>query len=161
MSSNQSMLVIGSIFLLGMLIVNFYGANTQQMEASVENEASIAATGIAQSMLDDIQNRAYDEFTVGSYTTSADSFTSVVSLGPESGETSSALFDDIDDFNGYSTVDSSTRLGNYDISVDVAYITNFAPNSVSYSKTFVKRIDVNVFNTYMSDTLTMSHLIGY
>lgn len=161
MSSNQSMLVIGSIFLLGMLIVNFYNSNTEQLVTSVENETILAATGIAQSLLDDIQNRAFDEYTVDKYTDTPDSLTSAYMLGPEGGETSSILFDDIDDFDGFNSVDSSTRLGAYNISVDVFYVANFLPDSTTSSPTFLKRINVNVINAYMEDTLTLSHLIGY
>lgn len=158
---SQQLLAIGSIFLITMLAINFFTSNTNQMEVSVSNEALISATGIAQGMIDNILTRAYDEKTVSTGVSSASSLSSVGSLGADAGETNAYKFDDIDDFKNYSAVDSSTRLSNYNILVDVYYVVNLNPENKSLTPTFAKRIDVSVSGQYLSDTLTLSHIVTY
>jgi MSHA pilin protein MshD len=121
----------------------------------------MAATGIAQSVLDEIQTRSFDEFTITKPTTSIDSLTSAYMLGPESGEAGPTQFDDVDDFKGYSDNNSTTRLGNYSIAVDVGYVTFANPSAFTNTRTFTKRINIKVYGQYMSDTLSMSHIIAY
>ncbi|MBN1301906.1 MAG: hypothetical protein JW995_11885 [Melioribacteraceae bacterium] len=161
MSSYQTLMAIGSIFLLSLLIFNYYRTNTEQTMMSVDNEAIITATGIAQSIIDNIQTRAFDEFTTAAYTNSADSLTLANNLGPDAGESIITQFDDVDDFNGIATVDTTTRLGDYDIDIDVYYISNLSPSTVSFTRTFAKRIDVTVMNDYLKDTLRLSHVVSY
>lgn len=161
MSSNQQLLVIGSIFLLSMLILNFYSSSTNQMSVSVNNEAIISATGIAQAMIDNIQTRAFDEATVSVAVTNAANLTASANLGPDAGEVSANFYDDVDDFNNYSTIDSSTRLSDYTVNVIVNYIVNMNPASITASKTFAKRVDVSVISQYLPDTLTLSQVIAY
>ena len=82
-------------------------------------------------------------------------------MGPDAGENNVYKFDDIDDFKNYSAVDSSTRLSSYNISVDVKYVVNLNPENTSFSPTFVKRIDVSISGQYLTDTLTLSHIVTY
>lgn len=161
MSSYQTLMVIGSLFILSTLTLSFYNTNTEQLLSSTDNEAIIASTGIAQSILDEIQTRSFDEFTTTKPTTATDSLTSAFSLGPESGETSSNQFDDIDDYNGYSENNTDTRLGSYNVAVDVGYVTFANPSTFTNSRSFTKRINVKVYGQYMSDTLSMSHIVAY
>ncbi len=158
---SQQLLAIGSIFLVTMLALNFYTSNTNQMEVSVSNEAIISGTGIAQGMIDNILTRAFDETTVSSSVSSTSSLTSSANLGPDAGENNIFMFDDIDDFKNYSAVDSSTRLSNYNVSVDVNYVVNLNPENNSLSPTFAKRIDVSITGMYLTDTLTLFHIVTY
>ena len=158
---SQQLLAIGSIFLITMLAINFFTSNTNQMEVSVSNEALISATGIAQGMIDNILTRAFDEKTVSGSVSSASSLTPSGNLGPDAGENNVYKFDDIDDFKNYSAVDSSTRLSSYNISVDVKYVVNLNPENTSFSPTFVKRIEVSISGQYLTDTLTLSHIVTY
>lgn len=155
------MLVIGSIFLITILILNFYTANTNQMSISVNNEAIITAAGIGQAMIDNILTRAFDEATISQSVNTVDSLATAIALGPDAGEVYTYQFDDVDDFKNFAAVDSSTRLSNYDISVDVNYVVKLTPGTISASRTFTKRIDVTVWSQYLPDTLTISHVIAY
>lgn len=155
------LLVTGSIFLLTILIMNFYASNTGQLEIAINNEAIFTATGIGQAVIDNIQTRAFDENTVNSSVSNVDSLTFSNNLGADAGEYSPTSFDDVDDFKNYSTTDASTRLGTYNILVDVNYVTTANPTTVTSSRTFLKKIDVFVTADYLPDTLKLYHLIAY
>ena len=159
--SHQMLLSAGALLFLTILILLFYQASTEQTSVSVENEAILAGSGIAQSLMAEIQKRSYDENTVTKYTDSIDSLTLPSSLGTDAGEVFLTQFDDVDDFNNYNIVDLSTRLGDYSLSVSVDYVGIMNPNNISFTRTFCKRIEVSVESVYLPDTLKLYHVIGY
>ena len=159
--SNQMLLATGALFILTLLILLFYQTSIEQTSVSVENEAIVAGSGIAQALIVEIQKRSYDENTVTKYVDNINLLTSSGNLGRDSGEVFITQFDDIDDFDDYSTTDASTRLGDYDLSVGVDYVQNFAPNTITVNRTFNKRITVRIASTYLPDTLKFYHLKGY
>jgi hypothetical protein len=159
--SNQMLLATGALFILTLLILLFYQSSRQQTSVSVENEAILASSGIAQSVIAEIQKRSYDENTVTKYADSIDSLTITSSLGPDSAEHFITQYDDVDDFDNYSIVDSSTRLGGYSISVSVDYVGIMNQNNVSFARSFCKRIEVAIVSLYLPDTLKFYHIKGY
>lgn len=161
MTSGQSMMAIGGMVLVGYLSLNFHRAQNIQLSTSITNEALISASGIGQSLLEEMHNLAFDEFTVAGTTEEVDSLTSAVSLGSDTGESNKYLYDDIDDYDGYSVTETLTRLGDFNSSVDVYYVTSANPDTKTFTKTFLKKIDVRVFNSYAVDTLVFSHIFSY
>lgn len=159
--SSQMLLATGALFILTTLILLFYQTSTVQTSVSVENEAILAGSGIAQSLITEIQKRSFDENTITKYVDSIDSLTVPGSLGPDAGEVYLTQFDDVDDFDNYSVVDLATRLGNYNLSVRVDYIGNMNPNIIQLSRSFSKRIEVSVASVYLPDTLKLYHIVGY
>ena len=159
--SNQLLLATGALFILTLLILLFYQTSAEQTSVSVENEAILAGSGIAQSVIAEIQKRSYDENTVTKYADCIDSLTLTSSLGPDSGEVFLTQFDDVDDFDNYSIVESSTRLRDYNLSVSVDYVDIMNPNNISFSRTFCKRIEVSIISLYLPDTLKLYHIKGY
>jgi hypothetical protein len=127
----------------------------------INNEAILTATALAQGMIDEISTRAYDEKTKTSGVTVADSLTTSGSLGPDSGESSVSLFDDIDDFNNYTKTSGLQRLGNFVFKVNVYYVQNLLPDTKILTRSFSKRIDVAVYNQYLPDTLKLKTIISY
>lgn len=161
MNTGQTLMVIGGIFLLTLFILTVYQTSTARLTITYLNEATITATGIAQSMIDEIQMKAFDEKTTTSGVSSTDSLTAVGSLGPETGETLSTLFDDVDDYNNYTRSDSLSRMGRFNTKVQVYYVQKMTPETKSLSKTFTKRIDVFVTNFSLTDTLKLYHIVSY
>jgi len=159
--SNQMLLATGALFILTLLILLFYQSSTEQSSVSVENEAILAGTGIAQALIAEIQKRSFDERTVTHATYFTDSISVSGALGPDAGEVFITQFDDIDDFNNYSVTDVSTRLGDYKLSVDVDYVGNLAPDTKTFNRTFNKKVTVSISSTYLPDTLKFYHIIGY
>jgi len=157
----HQILTIASIFLLSTLILNVNNATTQRLTSMYSNEAAIDASGIAQSLIDEIQTRAFDERTIYKMVTTTDSLTVVKLVGKDAGETVSTQFDDIDDYNNYTRTDSLSRMGNFNTKVLVYYIDKNNPDTQSAVRTFTKQIDVHITNFSLPDTLKFSHIIGY
>lgn len=161
MSSGQQILTIFAISLLSILILNVYRSNSTRSETTLYDEAVITGTGIAQSMTNEIDSKAFDEKTIAQAVTDTDSLTLPGSLGPDSGETLSTQFDDIDDYNNYSRIDSLSRLGAFKTDVKVYYIAKMSPTVKSNSPTFSKEVDIYVTNFSLRDTLKFKRIISY
>ncbi len=157
----QQALAIAGLTFITVLMVNYYNANSFQQSATYYNEAVITATGIGQSVLEEVKTRAFDENTITSAVTGANLLTSAGSLGKDLGELTVNLFDDIDDFNGYSRVVSTSRLGDYTVRTVVNYVDPANPSNVSLVPTYAKNVGVWVTNTYLTDSLYLNVIIGY
>ncbi len=161
MSSAQQFLVICGLFLLGGLILNLNQTNTNSSSEIYDNEAVITGTGIGQSMLNQIMTKAFDEKTVKGSVSNLANLTPPGSLGKDPGESIPTQFDDIDDYDNYSTAITVGRLGNFNVSVHVYYVSYSNPDLKSLAATFLKRIDVTVTNPLLADKLVLSQLISY
>ena len=161
MNSGHMLLTIAGIFLLSNLILNVHRANTERMIATYTSESVIDASGLAQSIIDEIQTKAFDENTITKAISKTDLLTSVNDLGPETGEVKNTDFDDIDDYNNYNTKITLDRMGDFDVKVQISYVSTLNPNVISSNSTFSKRIEVLVTNYSLMDTLKFNHIISY
>jgi len=161
MNTGQMLLSIGGFLLLGNLIINVNRANTERMVASYSNEAIINASGLAQSVIDEIQMKAFDENTVIASVSNADSLTNANSLGPETGEIYNTDFDDVDDYKNYNTLVTLDRMGDFNMSVSVSYVNTLNPSVKSSVPTFSKHIEIKLTNSNILDTLTFDQIIAY
>jgi hypothetical protein len=155
------LLATGALFILTLIILLFYRTSAEQSSVSLENDAMLAASGLAQSLLTEIQKRSFDEVTVSKYIDSKDSLTESSDLGPEVSELFLTQYDDVDDFDGYSVVDSSTKLGQYNLTVNVDYVSEMDPNTITMTKTYNKLVKVAVTSMYLPDSLKLYHIVGY
>ena len=128
MNSGRMLLTIAGVFLLSNLILNVHKANTNRMLATYTSESVIDASGLAQSIIDMIQSKAFDENTTNEPVWIPDSLTTAIKLGPESGEYKHTEFDDIDDYNNFNTTVTLDRMGDFDINVNVFYVTTLNPH---------------------------------
>lgn len=161
MNSGHMLLTIAAIFLLSNLILNVHNANTDRMLANYTSESVIDATGLAQSIIDKIQSKAFDENTIADAVWSPDSLTPPNKLGPEMGESIQTEFDDIDDYNNFSTTITQERMGDFNINVKVFYVNTVNPNLKSNIPTYSKLIELSIVNFSLLDTLKYSHIISY
>lgn len=161
MSTGQSMLVIVGLLLFSIFMLTVYRSSTARISLTLLNEATITATGIGQSLIDEIQVKAFDEKTVGTSISTPDSLTPSGSLGKDTGETLLTHFDDVDDFHNYTRTDSLSRLGAFNSKVTVSYVQKFTPEVKTTTRTFSKRIDVFVMNQALTDTIKLYHIITY
>ncbi|MBU2507022.1 MAG: hypothetical protein KJ799_09895 [Bacteroidetes bacterium] len=158
---NQQMLVIGGLLILSYLMLTFYNVRNDQTSFSLFTENVITGTSVGQSLIDEIQTKSFDEKTISSAVTSADSLTSVNSIGPDAGETNKSKFDDVDDYNGLKYSVSTNRIGTFSLSSQVYYVQNLNPNTKINQRSFAKRVDVSVTNPLFEDTLKFSTVISY
>ena len=162
MGNSQMILIVGAIVLLSVLSINANRSILTSTETTVNSEAILAATAMANELMNEICTKAYDEASVTSLITETNipnSFTSSQYLGPD-GENYPA-FDDIDDFNGYSRVTPSPRTGNFSSQVTVDYVNINNPDVAVAMKTRLKRIEVAVTNTTLLDTLRLYYYSCY
>jgi hypothetical protein len=160
----QQILVIGGMFLLSYLGLSLHSSDSSQSSATLYNEAVITGTGIAQSLMEEIQRKAFDEETVSGLglIDSPDSLSLAMYLGPETGETSRTQFDDVDDYHNYTTTAAHDRLGDFQTAIKVYYIDKMSPNSHSFGRTFSKRVDIYVHTYMLKDTLKfINNVITY
>ena len=161
MNSGHMLLTIAGVILLSNLILNVHKANTNRMLTNYTSESVIDASGLAQSIIDMIQSKAFDENTIDAAVWQLDSLTAAINLGPESGEYNHTDFDDIDDYNNYSTTVSLDRMGDFDITVNVFYVSTLNPQIKSSTPTYSKKIEMSIINYSLLDTLKYHHIISY
>jgi hypothetical protein len=139
-----------------MLIGRFYYQPTSYYEA----EAIVTATAVGQQLMDEVSSKEFDENTINNFIREISGFTAADSLSPESGE-SYPFFDDVDDFNGFSRVDSTSRLGNFSSSVVVNYVDPVNPDVTQNTRTKMKKITINVTSSYLVGTLQLHYYSSY
>jgi len=164
MNSGQMMISIAALGLLTFTILNFNRGTISTQDALIYNKEFIVATTVAQSILDEISSKTYDEeIAIGSSISSASDFSTT--LAAESGETYPD-YDDVDDYNNYTTSDTIPQMGVFNTSVTVTYMTDsFAETT---AKTYNKNVTVEVtsptlinFYTEVEDTLRISSLFSH
>lgn len=161
MYSGQNILVIGALSILTLLILNFYDSDSNQLSISLYNEAVVTATGLGQTVIEEISSKPFDEKVINQYVEVPDSLTPALSLGAETGETDIYLFDDMDDFKNYSRTDSLFRLGNFNINVDVNYVEETKPDIAGNVRTFYKLATITVTNPYLKGALKLNYIASY
>ena len=161
MGSGHQLLTIAGILLLSFLFLSVNKSNSERSTTLYKTGSVIDANGVAQSIIDEIQCKAFDENTITKCVWSADSLTHKNNLGPDSGEILNTQFDDIDDYNNYSTVITVGNFGDFNVHSSVKYVVNMNPNQLSGIQTYSKKIEVSVTNFSYPDTLKYYHVISY
>ncbi len=147
----QLIYVIGAVMLLGILMVPMHRVALDRQSVLISSEALTTATAVGQEMMEEILSRKFDQNTTGTASDASIKTPSVFSLilGPDGGESADTNFNDIDDFNGYTKVVPTPRIGNFYDTVSVMYVDTTAPFAPAIGKTWFKRIDVKVWNPYL------------
>jgi hypothetical protein len=163
MHTGQTMLIIAAFAVLSTVTLAVNSTLIGTVSLGVEMEASLNALSIAQSMLDEVLSKDFDQNTTGNhriYTYDGMSLSS--QLGPDgiestvgidstkpSGYLSPRRFNDVDDYRGYRRMVLNSRLGWFTVVDSVVYVNELDPNITSTSQTWQKRIVVTVTNPYM------------
>ena len=168
------LLTIFSFVLFGSLLVSDNNVITNNVKLLTENQYSIAAFAMAQSIIDEAGTKAFDEHTVGGVEVS-DSIAMSAALAPESGESppttdvpsvtgywSTIHFNDVDDYNGYQrALPKSARIEGDTLDVLIQYVSVASPESVLTHTSYCKRMTVTVRSSYLSRSYNFSHLFSY
>ncbi|MFQ5638773.1 MAG: hypothetical protein ACE5IR_12345, partial [bacterium] len=129
-------------------------------EAIYAQQAQFYAVSVAHQYIEEAKKKAFDEFTiVGNPGTMPSGFTSAP-MGKGAGE-NYPNFDDVDDFNNFTTT-LSTALGDMTITILVNYVSEANLDSiVDPTKTFYKRMQVQVVSSYLSAPVFAEHIFGF
>ncbi len=172
MNTGQTMLTIVALMLLTSVILTtnrgFLTTNTTMSE----NRIDILGISVANSIMEDATNLAFDENTVGAAITTPAVLTPSSSLGLDGTyetRTNPSPFDDFDDYNCYKTnpkldtiaVPGSTTKVYFSTYCRVDYVDGNNPDNISTSQTYHKRLSLRVFSPGMTDTIKMSTVYSY
>ncbi len=182
MSLAQTLLSAAALVLLTVLVVNAHRLVIYSSDETVRAEARDMSVNAAQSLLNEIARKRFDEnahWWYGSTPQPTSEFTPAGSLGPESSEQISSLpdtasfksngnFDDVDDYHRYSRLVNTEHVRRMRCSVLVYYTNRYSPMLSLSFRTYVKRVEVRVMHESFSDrrkgnpdTLRFFRLIRY
>lgn len=153
-------MTVGAMLLLSILILRVNNTFLTTSTAFMDTKFDILATSIATSEMEEISKLAFDQYTASNPATSISQLTAPGNLGPESGEIPST-FNDIDDFNGFTKIDSTMPSAIFKIRCTVNYVASTTPNVISTLATWNKKITIYVSSISMPDTLRLSTIYSY
>jgi len=161
MNTGQMMITIGAIMLLTLVIMRVNNGFLSTDEVLMRSKFGVLAVSLATSMIEEANGKAFDNNTD---TTSVSSTTQLTnSLGPESGETYADFndFDDYDNYIRYTIADSTIVSAPFKIVCRVNYINPADPDDSTNTRTWHKKIFVEVSSPNMEDTVKMSSVFSY
>lgn len=164
MNSSQMMITLAAMMLLAIVILRVNNSFLSTSDLLLQSKYNVIAISLATSIVEEANSKAFDQNTDSSAVTSLGSLTVPGLLGPELSEFR-AIYNDFDDFNNFSVVDTfvvdSLILGVFNIDCDVDYVTTGDPNTPNLNATWHKRLNVRVSSQGMNDTVTMSTIYSY
>lgn len=164
MSNIQSFLSIGAIALVAVISLRFNEAVLQNSSIEVENKVYLTAFSLADDLIEEIKEKAFDATTVNFPTTDSLTLTPPAKLGIDpmaiGGFEVYPAYDDIDDYNGYVRNISAPHAEDYEISCLVWYVSPVNQNLFSNVQTFYKRVEVTVTSPYMNYPVKLSFIFS-
>ncbi|MFZ1279365.1 MAG: hypothetical protein WAR59_00915 [Ignavibacteriaceae bacterium] len=167
MNTGQTMLAVGAMMLLSFLVLRFNSVHITSAQASYNAKFGIVATSLANSLIEEAKDKAFDELVLDTTKTilSANDFSSI--LNKETGEVYPD-FDDFDDYNNLFYLDSlslkdpQTGLPTkFEIRSKVNYVTDVSPDVNSASRQYHKKITVAVYCSALVDTIRLSSIFSF
>jgi len=160
MNTGQLLMALGAMVLLSFLVLRVNG-NQLSTEDNMQNtKYGLLAISLANSVIEDANKRAFDNATIDNSVSTASGLTLPSKLGPESGEVYET-FDDIDDYNNYTRLDSTMPSAAFNIKCSVCYVNPTTPDVAATVQTFHKKITVFVSSKAMRDTVKISQIFSY
>lgn len=161
MNSIHSMLAIGAITIFSLISIRFNSTVLQNMGVEVENKIYLTAFSLADDLIEEIKQKAFDHETVIFRSINPEELTQKANFGggKDPGETSDAsTWNDIDDYDGYKKQVSLPHAEGYEVKVNVDYVQKDNQNLVSSTPTFYKRIEVVVSSKYLINPVRLSFI---
>jgi len=182
MNLGQTLLSAAALVLLTVLVVNAHRLVVYSSDEIVKAEARDMAVNVAQSLLNEISRKKFDEKALPypyPYQPPTD-FTAAAALGPEGTEPvsplpdkvdsagsfmSNAKFNDVDDYHRYSRLVNTELVKALRCTVTVTYQIHRDSSRVQTAppsyRTHIKRVVVMVTHSSFSDTLRFFRIIAY
>lgn len=157
MNSGQSLLSIGALIIFSLVSINFNSSVLTNTTVEVENKVYLTAFSLADDLIEEIKQKAFDAATVDFPTTNPASLTGAYSLG-HSGSEVYPNFNDIDDFNNFNKTVSAPHAENYQITCRVYYVDGDDPDTIVWTQTFYKKVVVTVSSPYLRKSIILSHI---
>ena len=148
MGTGQTLITMLAMVLLSFLILRTNNLFLQTTTTLNTTKFEVLAFSLAESMIQEIEANPFDQNTVSAVVSSPTSLSTT--LGPETGETF-ATFNDIDDFNNYTRIDTVPEKSGvvFNIKCKVDYVLSTAPDVPTSTKSWNKMITVYVTSPFM------------
>lgn len=172
---SQIYMTLGAMVLLSVFILSSNTLIQRNSQIVNESEYLITAISIAQNVLDEAKTKAFDEKLVSGKVSDEKDLTQV--LGRENDETfkypdlpdtvskqiynSTKIYDDFDDYNGYTRIVDTKRADSFKVSSIVQYVDPEDPDVTQSSPTFCKRITVIVNSPYLTTPVQLKFAMIY
>lgn len=162
MGRAELLLVLGALAIFGRFSIVVNNALLDNSTRVLESEFEITGISILQETISEAGLKAFDEASVGSIPTAIPSdFTASGILGPESGETDSSMFDDVDDYNGLTMTGTTVAGMTYTITIEVGYVSTTDLVNFSSTLSTLKRMNLTLTSDYLSNDLNLSYVYSY
>jgi hypothetical protein len=156
MSGFQSFLVIGAMSILALLSLQFNSIVLENNTFEIENKVYLTAFSLADDLIEEIKQKAFDEKTIDFQAIAENQLTSHGALGPD-GEVW-PYFDDIDDYNNYTKSINLPHAEGYTVTSKINYVSSNG-NSLT-SPSYYKKVAVTVSSNYLRYPVTISFIFS-
>jgi len=155
MNSNQSLFSIGALLLFSLITMRFNSTLLENSTVETENKVYLTAFSLADDLIEEIKQKAFDAATVKFPTTNPEDLTPADNLGHASWE-EYPFYNDIDDFDGYIRPVSAPHAEKYSVICEVCYVDPDNPDQKVMTQTFYKRVRVTITSPYMRSPIVLS-----
>ena len=158
------MMTLGAMSLMLTLILSINRSFAWSEQTMMKGKCGLTAVSLASGIIEQASEMYYDQKSITAADTSTSQLTAPASLGPESGESygsTTAPFNDFDDFNGLTLKDYNELPDTFYVSCTVVYVTATTPNTTSTTATWEKKLTVKVTSKMLVDTVKMSYIYSY
>jgi len=155
--NNESFLSIGALLLFSLVSLNFNSSVLSNTTVEVENKVYLTAFSLADDLIEEVKQKAFDAATINFPTTDPSNLTDAYSLGHGWWETYPD-YNDIDDYNGFVKTVSTPHAEGYQINCVVQYVDGDDPDQVVSIQTFYKKVTVTVDSPYLRSPVQLSHI---
>jgi hypothetical protein len=160
-NTGQTILTIGAMVLLSTIMLRVNTTNLTNESVRDQAQYGVLATSIATSIIEEAQSKAFDAKTDSNSVTTKTDLTSYLELGPDDGETSESLFNDFDDYDGFTKCDSTMPSAIFDIACEVVYVASNNVQGFSSTQTWHKKLNITVTSPFSPDTFRTSSIFSY
>lgn len=154
------LITIGGMVLLLTVILR---VNTNYLVADkvlLNSKFCVLATSLASSIIEEASGKAFDAATDSASVDNLSLLTQANYLGHAQSETYEN-FNDFDDFNNFTRIDSTLPSAIFKITSTVGYIDPANPSDFITSRSWHKKINVEVTSESMVDTVRMCSIYSY
>ena len=160
MTSVESLLSVGALLIFSLVSLNFNSTVLQNTTVEVENKVYLTAFSLADDLIEEVKQKAFDAATINFPTTNTARLTPAGRLGPGNWE-NYPFYNDIDDFNGFERDVSAPHAENYEVICEVYYVDKDNPDAVSSAQTFYKKVTVTVDSPYLRNPVQLSQIFTH
>lgn len=157
MTNTNSLLSIGAMIFLSLISIRFNTTILENTTVETENKVYLTAFSLADDLIEEIKQKAFDAATVKFPTTNPEDLTAPTNLGHGWWETY-PNYNDIDDYNGFIKTVSAPHAENYVVKCSVWYVNGDNPDQRMTVQTFYKKVQVTVTSPYMRNPIKLSFI---